>query len=295
MTVNYAEFENMKMPELIARYKLGTEAERALIVTKVIMDNDKLITHLLKKHFPSYIKGHYDDMCQEGRIAISQHFADFQPEKGKFSTYIGTYILEAFKWYICSLHGISSHYFTRLKQLNQAIAKLKADGHTEITADLIAEEMGVGLDAVLAVMAIRDRINHISIEGDEKEKTLFSGEILGPEEQFERMEEIEALRSAVRRLPPQERKVIIASYLNDDERELPLRDVGRQLEMDSNTVRRLKNRALRQLKRDVDLTGHFGGARNCEVSDFADALTIDFVISKSTVDENLEIAFDIDI
>ena len=64
MTVNYAEFENMKMPELIARYKLGTEAERTLIVTKVIMDNDKFITHLLKKHFPSYIKGHYEDMCQ---------------------------------------------------------------------------------------------------------------------------------------------------------------------------------------------------------------------------------------
>lgn len=295
MTVNYAELETMKMPELIARYKLGTEAERALIVTKVIMDNDKLITHLLKKHFPSYIKGHYDDMCQEGRIAISQHFADFQPEKGKFSTYISTYILEAFKWYICSLHGISSHYFTQLKRLNQAIAELNARGYKDITADLIAEEMGVGLDAVLAVMAIRDRINHISIEGDEKEKTLFSGEILGPEEQFERDEEVEALRSAVRRLPPKERRVIIASYLNEEERELPLRDVSRKLDMDVTTVRRLKNRALRQLKRDDILTGHFGGSRDCEVSDFADALTIDFVISRSTVDENLEIAFDIDI
>ena len=295
MSVDHAELENKTMAELVAGYKFGTEAERALIITKVIMDNEKLITFLLNKHFRSYAKQHNEDMCQEGRIAIAQHFADYQPEKGTFSTFITFYILEAFKWYICNLHGISSHYFTQIKKYNQALAKLKESGQTDITADLIAEAMGVGMDAVLRVSAIHDRLNHVSIEGDEKDKTLFSRESLSPEEEYERAVESEALREAIRRLPPLERKVIDASFSNLEDKELSLRDVSRQLGMDVPTVRRLKNKALRQLKKDVELRGFFGGGRDSELSDYADALTIDFVISKNSIEENLEIAFDIDL
>lgn len=292
---NYAAIEKMELVDLIELYKEGSDAERAMVTTKVITDNDKLITHLLKKHFPSYIKGHYEDMCQEARIAIAQNFARFDPDKGKFSTYISTYILAAFKWYICELHGISSHYFTQVKRYNQAVSALTAKGCSPITVDMIADEMGVGADAVLAVADVIDRMNNISIEGDEKERSLTDTFVMSPEEYCEQNEAKDILFQALGRLSDKERQVIITTYLNEKEIELPLREVARKLGMDVQHVRRYKNRALRQLAQDDALIRITGGIRDSEVRDFADSLTIEFTVPKVQIEQNLEIAMEIEL
>lgn len=286
---------NVNIEELVKCYKNGTDAEREIVLEKVLMDNEPLIKFLMCKHYPSYAKSNGEDMIQEANIAIIKHFPDFDPSKGKFSTFMGYYIMEAFKWYICELHGITSHYFTQIKKFNHAKAVLIDRGVKEITADILAEEMGCGLDAVLSVAGLADYMNSISIEGDERDKTLTGNGIgLDPEDCYAEQERKDALVSAIQRLNPFEQQVITLTYLAED-KELSLKEVSERLDTDVASVRRARNKALRQLGADNELTDIVGGVRDHELHEAADDILIEFSMPKAAIEKNLALAFNIDL
>lgn len=283
------------MKALAFAYRDGTTAEREIILEKVLVDNQPLIKFLMRKHYPSYAKNYGEDMIQEANIAIIEHFPSFDPEKGKFSTFMGYYVLEAFKWFVCRLHDLTPHYFAQYKKYVQAKTALAKRGVREITADILAEEMGCGLDAVLTVSGIADYMNAASIEGDDQDRFLSGDNYdIDPQNACEEHERRDVLLEALGRLNDFEKQVITLTYLRGD-RELSLKEVGARLGTDIASVRRARNKALRQLSADKKLSGVIGGARDYELHDAADDIVIEFTVSKEAIDGNLAIALDIDI
>ena len=281
--------------ELVQQYHNSAPGDQESILEKVLKDNEHLVKHLMYKHYPSYVKSHGEDMLQEANIAIIRHFSSFDPEKGRFSTYMGVYIMEAFKWYVCGLHNITSHYFTQYKKYKNARENLIRRGVTKITADVLAEEMGCGIDAVFTAVNIANYMNSDSIEGDEREKSLSCyGQDVDPVSACEDNERKEALLAALGRLSKFEQEVVSLTYLND-EKELSLKEVSTRLGTDVAAVRRARNKALRQLSADPELIDVLGGERDQELRHAADEIVIEFSVSKESIDGNLAIALDIDL
>lgn len=289
------DYAKLSIEELVELCKSGTPRERELAMEQIITQNDNLILHLINKYYSSYRHRYIEDMRQEGREAMFLHATDYDPEKGMFSTFITPYIIDAIKTYICSIHGISTHYSGQIKRFNKAIEVLRRRGIEHPTFGDIAEEMGVGIDAVQRVHEIVNHMNPISIEGDEKDKELTSPYDSSPDTIYEREEEIRSVSEAVNSLPSNERKVIMELFFRDSgNRETPLIDVANRLNMDVSTVRRLKNLALHHLQEARQLSDHKVTKNRRKLNDFSQGLCISFTIPAEVVNADIEIALSLD-
>lgn len=282
---------NMSIEELVNVLNEGTPWQQKEAMDVILATNDSLIISLINKHFPSYRHSHMDDMCQEGRIALFEHAKYFDPEKGRFSTFIAPYIIDAVKNYICSLHEISTHYVGQLKRYRKAIEALRARGIDNPTFGQIAEEMHVGLDAVQRVHEISLNFNPISIEGDEKDKELSSPYDSTPDAIYEQNEFREQIGNAVASLPIDERRVVRETFFSDSaERELPLAVVADKLGMDISEVRRLKNLAMRRLRNNLQRHDFTESEGRRELESFANSMVISFALPAEAVEANIDIA-----
>lgn len=63
----------------------------------LILDNMKLVYFIINKHYPSHAKN--EDIIQEGMLGLVNAAENFDPEKGKFSTYATTCILNQIRTY----------------------------------------------------------------------------------------------------------------------------------------------------------------------------------------------------
>lgn len=282
---------SMSIEELVRVLNEGTPWQQKEAMDTILATNDSLIISLINKHFPSYRYSYMEDMCQEGRIALFEHAKDFNPEKGRFSTFIAPYIIDAVKNYICSLHEISTHYVGQMKRYRKAIEALRARGIDNPTFGQIAEEMHVGLDAVQRVHEISMNFNPISIEGDEKDKELSSPYESTPDAICEQNEFREQILNAVSSLPLDERRVVRETFFADSgERELPTAVVAANLGMDISEVRRLKNLAMRRLRNNLQRHDFTESEGRRELESFANSMVISFALPAEAVEANIDIA-----
>lgn len=302
--MSYEEIMELSTEDLVRLLRNGSDREQQYAMEAIVVNNEKLVSHLIKKYYPSYRHNYMEDLMNVGREALFLHAPDFDPDlinpdSGKpyrFSTYITPYIINALKLSTCDVHGITPHYAAQIKRLKRAIEKLSREGIDNPTLDMLAEEMGVGVDAVQRAYELSCQVNPISIEGDEKDKSICDSYRNSPDVIYERKEFVEAVERAVKKLPPDEYKVVECSYLSSsDAKEVPLTVVARKLGMDITTVRRLKNMAMRRLQQDKSLKAYVNGrSRYQGMDDFIESMEINFVISDASVNMNLDIAMGID-
>lgn len=280
--------------ELMDVYRNGSPRESEMAMELIITQNEPLIVSIINKYYRSYIHCYMDDMLQEGRQAIFEHVVDFDPDRGAFSTFVTPYIIDAIKTYICSVHGISSHYASQIKRYNNAVAALAAAGNKNPSFSAIAEKMGVGVDAVQRAHNMSTKMNPVSIDGDEKERELASPLKSSPEQVVEQEERKSTIARALQELTPFERSVIVETYFNDDGKETPLRDVADTLGSDVSTVRRAKNLALRKLQESAVLSDYSPSRKRRELEDYAEGLVVSFILPEEAVAANVEIALSIE-
>ena len=288
--------------ELLGVYAHATPDEQSRIMEVVVETNKRLVNHVINKYYFSYRHNHQDDMMQQGCMAIFTHAPNFDIKKRNpkndqpysFSTYIIPYILDGIKTYVCSTHNISPHYAVQIKKFHAAIERLKTAGENDPTLDQIANEMGVGLDAAQKVYGVACRLNTISIDGDEKEKRLFDPYSNAPDTIFEQEELKRSIHRAIDSLPEDERAVILATFFDGD-KETPLIEVARRLNMDVPRVRRLLNKAKRELGDSIELRDFSQSPEQRALENYTDALVVDFVLPTDAVEANLEIALTIDL
>lgn len=288
-------FDSMDTAELVEIYKedpMSRDAAKAM--EAIIKNNDNLVLHIINRYFSSYRHNYMEDMRQEGRMAMYQYAAKYDSAKGRFSTFITPYIIDAIKTYICEVHGISTHYSGQIKKYNRAVESLKQAGLDDPTFGDIAEEMGVGIDAVQRVHEMAGAMNHASIEGDGKDRELCSPFNASPEALLEKQCVVESVGRAVAQLPDNERAVIMEAFFSDSgNKEVPLTEVAARLGMDVSTVRRLKNKALRRMESSTFLRDFNVTRKRRELEDYADTLGVTFALSGETVSANVEIALNL--
>ena len=286
----------------LEQQRMGAEALRILMEK-----HDKFVTYIIRKHFGYYYNTpHYDDVLQAGRMGMIQSLTDYNPEKSLFSTYTTVFIQHAVFDFTSELNYTSTYYQSQAKQYRAVVAKLMNDGNSSPSIPQIAGEMGVGIEAVQKLINVMNRSNYLSLNDESVAAHAVDPTKFSPEEIYGTKEKKRTVAEAVSRLPEEMQLIINLSYLENEKPEkyttiglevAKLRNPGVPVEMlepvDTDEIRRLKNKALKLLK--IELSSFYAPeGTNKYVPPKKSSLSINLYPDYTSIIEDLDYIHDID-
>ena len=118
------------------------------------------------------------------------------------------------------------------------------------------------------VYNISCRLNTLSIDGDEKDRSMEDPYTESPDKIFETKEFKESVQRAINRLSPDQQAVIRETYFSDEKKDASMNTVSRRLGMDVSRVRRLLNQAKRDLLYAPELRDYTMSRMQMDLEDY---------------------------
>ena len=256
----------MKKPEgiseedfkaLVEMYNKGQE----LIVnanSKMIDKISMFIYYIIERKFGTF-KLHTKDLYQEGCLGVLKGMENYNPKKGKPTTYFGIYIIHEMTEYInLNINKTTSHYSANIIKVKKAINHFEREGR-EWTVKDIAQETGISAETItqaLNIMSSADEVHYDTVDYlDSKMSKTFDS----PEDTVLKNETTEIIKNAMNSvLTEDEANVIRLKYGLDGEEELSYKNISARLGIQIDKVKKLKNTALRKLSNSKAIKDSFG-------------------------------------
>ena len=250
----------------VSRYRLLTGAEELELARRIeqgdLEAKEKLITHNLRlvisiaKRYQTSPNMTLLDLVQEGTFGLIRATEKFDWRRGlKFSTYATLWIRQAIQRGLAD-RGRVIRLPAAVEQMERKIAAARHRLSEELGRDPAPEELaaatGIELARVLDVMIAPRVVTSLDRPvGDDDETALgamLATEVRDIDEDLERDFERELVRSAVAAIGEPGQSVIRRRFgLDHDAEPQTYAAIARELQLDTYRVRRLEERALRQL------------------------------------------------
>jgi RNA polymerase sigma factor for flagellar operon FliA len=196
-----------------------------------------------------------EDLLSYGIIGLINAVDRFEPNRGiKFEAYATARIKGAVIDHLRALNWMPRSAVTRSRQLERILADLEQRLGRPAHEDEVAAEVGVSIDryrqmlleAGTSILSLDAPLGTMRPEDDSSSL----GELLedvsspSPSEEVERIEVQEQLASAVRRLPPRERRLLSLYY----EDELTMKEISQVMHVSESRVCQLHAQAVLRLR-----------------------------------------------
>jgi RNA polymerase primary sigma factor len=246
------------------RYPLLTASEEVMLAKRVergeaaakermINSNLRLVVSIAKRY-----QGHglpLADLVQEGVIGLNRAVEKFDWRRGyKFSTYATWWIRQACQRAVANQSAtirVPAHVHERQVKLARARQRLEAKSGTAPTEEELAAATGLelrhveeALGTVEASVSLNQSVG--DDDGGELGDLFADSSAADPAEEAGEAMRRESVRSAVRRLPERERKLLELRFGFDGE-PTSLEAIGKELGLTRERVRQLEAQALNRL------------------------------------------------
>ena len=111
-------YQGVNFEELVSIYHTGTPSVQKKVLEIACKTMKGFIVSLMQRKYPTYIPREGADLIQSGQTAVCEKFKDYDPAKGKPTTFFAPYIEHAMlDWMIDNVNGFSIHYQTMLNKI----------------------------------------------------------------------------------------------------------------------------------------------------------------------------------
>lgn len=288
-------YSQEEMESLVKRYKDGDPMAQQ----EMLMSVFPFIVHIATKMFNTYFQKHPEDLVQEGVKGALNSFKNYDPKKGRLTTWSSRSIIHDMQEYIQkNIHHTSTHYGSNMKVINDNINS-KAKNNIDATVDDICIETGMSPVTVKSCMEIMSR-NSKSVSMNDPDN--FTGDtiaskILTPEQAILRNDQKDTLYLAIREtLNRQETLIIIKSAGLLDQDACSDATIAKELGIADAKVREIKNIAQEKLRKYLMNHQGYRPSGRPEREVHREMVPIDFTGKSRKLQRELDtMDFDIDI
>jgi RNA polymerase sigma factor (sigma-70 family) len=249
---------NERIKEQMTRYNSADPVVRSKALEEIIEDHRRFITHIINKHFPSYVIKHFEDMFEYGVIGLLEALPRFNPDKSKPTTFFGPYIIhEIFNYIGVFLGQMTQHYAAKLSKVNKARVDLESEGIENPTIMDLAMKSGLKPEVVMKAISMQTAGQTQYFSSDEFFFENMEGDHgLQPETQIIQQEGKDTIYASLNQLPVKMREVVVRKLGLGEHEAQNNEQIGEAVGIAPGSVRQVYNQAIERL-RDSDISDFF--------------------------------------
>lgn len=232
--------EQVKFEKIMEMYHHGNQ-EMAKYLALQAMEN--YIKSLMKKQFSTYVTKYFDDLLQEGYMAVLEGLETYDVKRAKPTTFFRFCIVHNMTEYITRFVNESTAHYQKNNQLIRQVERKYEKNHKEATDADIAIELGMNIETIKATRKIDGKtLNHI----ESTDNDFFSNQMeeKSPEEIILESEKRKALADKINSLPEVERVVLKMHFCEQKSQ----REIARETGLKTDEIRKSKERGIKQLR-----------------------------------------------
>lgn len=232
--------QQLEFEEIMNMYHFG-DREMAKSLALKAMEN--YIKSVMKSQFSTYVTKYFDDLLQEGYMAILEGLETYDAKRAKPTTFFRFYIVHNMTEYITRFVNESTAHYQKNNQLIRQVERRYEKDHKEVTDADIAIELGMNIETIKATRKIDGKtLNHI----ESTDNDFFSNQMeeKSPEEIILESEKRRALADKINSLPMVERTVL-KMYFCDQKSQ---KEIALETGWKTDEIRKSKERGIKQLR-----------------------------------------------